>query len=361
MDRKLRCAIVGCGGIARSHANGYTVCPETEIVALCDLLPDKAERFATEHCPGATPTIYTDYHEMFAKEELDCVSVTVWNSEHAAISIAALKAGINVLCEKPMAMTAADAEEMLAVAKENGKLLQIGFVRRYENTTRHIQNLISDGFLGDVYYAKAQYLRRNGCPGGWFADKSFSGGGPLIDLGVHVIDLVRFLAGGPKPVSVYGYTFDNLGRNRAPRAIPEGGYRRDYEFGDRYDFKNDTEDFAGAIIRFDSGLVLQVEASFNLNLKSPVGQVDLFGTKSALQLTDHIELFGVVNDYYMNMTPQELPKNDFKTMFEKEIAHFADCVKNGTECIAPAEDGVTLMKILDAVYESAKIGHEVIL
>ena len=361
MSEKLRAAIVGCGGIARSHANGYTVCPDTEIVALCDLLPEKAQKFAEEHCPGATPKIYTDYHEMFAKENLDAVSVTTWNSEHAPITIAALEAGINVLCEKPMAMNTADAEKMKAAAEKSGKLLQIGFVRRYENTTRHIQNLIRDGFMGDLYYAKAQYLRRNGCPGGWFADKSFSGGGPLIDLGVHVIDLVRYLAGGPKPVSVFGYTFDNLGRNRAKYAIPEGGYRRDYEFGDRFHFVHDTEDFAGALVRFDSGLILNVEASFNMNLQAPSGQIDLFGTKSALTLTDHIELSGVVNDYYMNMTPVDLPKNDFKTMFEKELAHFADCIKNGTKCIAPAEDGVTLMRILDAIYESAKTCHEVIL
>lgn len=356
MDRKLRCAIVGCGGIARSHANGYTVCPETEIVALCDLLPDKAQRFATEHCPGVTPTVYTDYHEMFAKEELDCVSVTVWNSEHAAISIAALKAGINVLCEKPMAMTAADAEEMLAVAKENGKLLQIGFVRRYENTTRHIQNLISDGFLGDLYYAKAQYLRRNGCPGGWFADKSFSGGGPLIDLGVHVIDLVRYLMGNPQPVSVYGVTYDKL-KDR-PGIKKKGGYASETKT-EKPIF--DVEDLASALIRFDNGATLAVEAAFSLNIPKDVGRIELYGTKSGAVVDPEVHIYTEQNGYLTNVEMAHSTALSFDGLFENEIAHYVKCVTDGIPCRNPAEDGVAMMKILDAVYESARTGHEVVI
>ena len=356
MEKILKVAIIGCGGIARSHAEAYNNHPNVKLVACCDLLEDKARAFAEKYEIGA---YYTDYRELFEKEDLDAVSITTWNSAHKPIAIDALRAGLNVLCEKPMALNTAEALEMERAANETGKLLQIGFVRRFESTSEVIRNFYTGGTLGDVYYAKAQYLRRNGCPGGWFGDKSFSGGGPLIDLGVHVIDLVRYLTGRPMPVSVYGYTFDNLGRNRAKHNIPKGGYKRDYEFAGKFDFRYTVEDFAGADIRFDNGLVLHVEASFNLNLKDNVGKIELFGTKSALQLDDHVELYGVVDDYYMNMTPQGLAKNERVQMFQGEIEHFADCCLNGTPCLAPAEDGVVLMKILDAIYESARTHRSV--
>ena len=143
---------------------------------------------------------------MMAKEELDCVSVCTWNAAHKGATIAALRGGANVICEKPMAMNAAEAEEMLAAAKETGKLLQIGFVRRFGKDADTVREFTDAGVMGDIYYAKATYLRRNGCPGGWFGDKAYSGGGPLIDLGVHVIDLTRYLAGNPNPISAYGVT-----------------------------------------------------------------------------------------------------------------------------------------------------------
>lgn len=347
----LRACIIGCGGIAHSHAHGYTLCPDTKMVACCDLLPAKAESFAREY---NIPRHYTDYREMLEQEKPDMVSVTTWNAEHKNASIAALCAGAHVLCEKPMAMDTQEALAMQEAAKKAGKILQIGFVRRFEPTTKVIQNLMADGALGEVYYAKAQYLRRNGCVGGWFGDKAYAGGGPLMDLGVHVIDLVRYLTGKPRFVDATGYTFSNLGRDRAMGNRPEGGLRRDHEFDGRIEFKYDVEDFAGAVIRFESGLVLHVEASFNLNLKENVSKVELFGTKAALTLTDRIELAGVVNDYYMDLTPVGLPKNETAKMFEAQIKHFADCCLNRASCIAPAEDGVALMEILDAVYASAE-------
>lgn len=135
--------------------------------------------------------------------------------------MAALNAGKNVLCEKPMATSVEDAEAMLDAAKKNGKLLQIGFVRRYGNDCALLQDLVKEGFFGDIYYAKASYLRRNGNPEGWFGDKSRAGGGPLYDLGVHVIDLVRYVEGNKKPVSVYGATWQKL-LNRPNLKTPKG-------------------------------------------------------------------------------------------------------------------------------------------
>lgn len=213
--KKLRVGIIGTGSISHLHMSGYKLLEErgiAEVVAVCDLdeakLESYAERYGVKHR-------YLDYNEMMAKEELDCVSVCTWNSAHKDATIAALRGGANVLCEKPMALNAAEAEEMLRVSRETGKLLQIGFVRRFGNDAQAVMQFRDAGTLGDIYYAKATYLRRDGCPGGWFGDKSYSGGGPLIDLGVHVIDLVRYLSGSPKPVTAFGVSYNNLGCGRA--------------------------------------------------------------------------------------------------------------------------------------------------
>ena len=293
---------------------------------------------------------------MVKNEQLDAVSVCTWNCAHAKCTIAALNAGINVLCEKPMATSAAEAEEMKAAAEKNGKLLMIGFVRRYGNDCAILKDLIEDDRFGEIYYTKATYLRRNGNPGGWFADSSKSGGGPVIDLGVHVIDRARYLMGLPKPVSVYAVTYDYL-KNRTNLKTnvgwrPEGSTKEDI---------CDVEDLASAMIRFDNGLVLSVEASFSLNIKEPKGDIEIFGTKAGAKLSPEVEIFTDEQGYLVNVSFDKDTSLSFDGLFAGEINHFVDCVKNGTPCIAPAEDGVVLMKILDAIYESARTGHEVVI
>ncbi len=349
---KLRVAIIGTGGISNAHIGGYQAIPEKcEVVAVCDLDEEKVKRYAEIN---KVPAYYTDYNEMLAKEKIDAVSVCTWNSSHKGATIAALKAGCKVLCEKPMAMNTAEAEEMLAVSKETGNLLMLGFVRRFGNDADLIRKFIDGGTMGDLYYAKACYLRRNGCPGGWFGDKEYAGGGPLIDLGVHVIDLVRFLAGGPKPVSVYGVTNNSLGSNRA-----SGG--QDWVSTTKGQFKYDVEDFASALIRFDNGLTLHVEASFNLNIKNDKGEIELFGTKAGAKINPQVEFFGDMNGVFVDVKPFGDSSLSFDGLFAREIDHFVECARGNAECISPAEDGVMLMKILDAIYESAKTGHEVVI
>ncbi len=349
---KLRVAIIGTGGISNAHIGGYQAIPEKcEVVAVCDLDEEKVKRYAEIN---KVPAYYTDYNEMLAKEKIDAVSVCTWNSSHKGATIAALKAGCKVLCEKPMAMNTAEAEEMLAVSKETGNLLMLGFVRRFGNDADLIRKFIDGGTMGDLYYAKACYLRRNGCPGGWFGDKEYAGGGPLIDLGVHVIDLVRFLAGGPKPVSVYGITNNSLGSNRA-----SGG--QDWVSTTKGQFKYDVEDFASAFIRFDNGLTLHVEASFNLNIKNDKGEIELFGTKAGAKINPQVEFFGDMNGVFVDVKPFGDSSLSFDGLFAREIDHFVECARGNAECISPAEDGVMLMKILDAIYESAKTGHEVVI
>ena len=350
---KLRIAIIGTGGISHSHMGGYkALTDKCEVVAVCDLDEKKAKAYAEKY---SVPAYYTDFNEMFANEKIDAVSVCTWNASHKPATIAALRAGCKVICEKPMAMNTAEAEEMLAVSKETGNLLMVGFVRRFGNDADLIRDFRDGGTLGDIYYAKATYLRRNGCPGGWFGDKEYAGGGPLIDLGVHVIDLVRFLAGNPKPISVYGVTYNNLDPNRA------GGGQSWVSTTSGFEFKHNVEDMAAAMIRFDNGLTLSVEASFKLNIKQDRGEIELFGTKAGAKIDPQVEFFADMNGIFVDIKPFGNSALSFDGLFNREIAHFVDCCLGNCECISPAEDGVVLMKILDAVYESAKTGHEVVI
>ena len=341
----IKVGVIGTGGISGVHLGGYSRNPNAEIYALCDINEKNLAKRAEEYKVSRT---FTDYREMLALNELDAVSVCTWNSAHAECDIAALRAGNHVLCEKPMALNTAQAQEMEKAAKESGKLLMIGFVRRFGNDCAVLKDFIDSGSFGEIYYAKAQYLRRKGCPGGWFGDKSRSGGGPLIDLGVHVIDLCRYLMGGPQPVSVYGATFSKLGDRRHikdARGYSSTVVSKDDIF--------DVEDMATALIRFDNGAVLSVEASFSLNIEQDVGNIALFGPE--------LTIFTDMNDYLANVKLSQSTALSFDGLFDNEINHFVECIETGKPCRNPAQDGVTLMKILDGIYESARTGHEVLL
>lgn len=351
MSEKIKVGIIGTGGISNCHMGGYKALPElVDVVAVCDIDEEKVKKYAAKY---NVPRWYTDCREMMAKEQLDAVSVCTWNAAHKECTIAALEGGANVICEKPMAMNQFEALEMEEAAKKAGKLLVIGFVRRYGNDADILKSFIDSGDMGDLYFAKATYLRRNGCPGSWFGDKRYSGGGPLIDLGVHVMDLVRYLAGCPMPISAYGITNDKLGYNRVG-----GGQSWIGTSKGKFDYT--VEDFASAMIRFDNGLTMYVEASFNLNIKEDVGNIELFGTKSGAKISPDIEFYTDMNGQFVNIKPLNSSLS-FDGLFEREIAHFVDCVRNSKPSRAPAHDGVILMKMIDAIYESAQTGKEVII
>ncbi|MBQ7224819.1 MAG: gfo/Idh/MocA family oxidoreductase [Clostridia bacterium] len=232
---------------------------------------------------------------------------------------------------------------------------QVDLIKNNQNTLNN-PTFIENDKVGDIYYAKATYLRRNGNPGGWFGDKSRSGGGPLIDLGVHVIDLTRFLMGNPKPVSVYGATFHKLG-NR-PGVKSSVGYvsasRGNKDICD-------VEDMATALIRYDNGAVLSVEASFSLNIKNDSGKIELFGTKGGVKLDPEFEMYTDVNNYLANVTLNMTTALSFDGLFENEINYFVDAVVNDVDVSSIARDGKTLMQILDAIYLSAKEQREVLI
>ena len=349
----MKIGIIGVGTIAAFHIEAYQKNPNVEVYAFCDINEKRLKAMGEKY--GVT-RLYTDKDEMLKLEELDAVSVCTWNSAHAPCSIAALKAGKHVLCEKPMAMNADEARAMKQAADESGKLLMIGFVRRFGNDCSVVKDFLDNGEFGDLYFAKATSLRRHGAPGGWFGDKSRSGGGPLIDLGVHVTDLARYLAGNPKPVSVYGVTFNKLGDRRGMTGrdgyTSSGAGRQDIF---------DVEDLAAALIRFDSGLVLSLEASFSLNIKEDEGTIELFGTKAGAKLSPELEIFTDQNGHLINKSFFGSTALAFENLFQNEIDHYVACVRDGLPCRSPAQDGIEIMRILDAVYESARTGHEVVL
>lgn len=350
----IRIGVIGTGSISTVHLNAYRDNPDVHIQALCDLDPGLLKRRGRAYGVKKEHR-YTDFREMLEKEPLDAVSVCTWNSQHAPCTIAALEAGCHVLCEKPMAVSADEAVAMKEAADRAGKLLMIGFVRRFGNDCVLLKDLIDAGKFGEIYHAKATYLRRNGNPGGWFGDKERSGGGPLIDLGVHVIDMTRYLMGNPRPVSVYGATFKKLDRSGIKRV---GGYEA--AATSQADI-NDVEDFATAMIRFENGAVINVDASFALNIKQDVGRIELFGTRAGAKLEPELELYTEYGGHLSNQALTTPTALDFQGLFENEINHFIDCVKNGTPCRNPAQDGVEIMRILDAIYLSAETGREVLL
>lgn len=299
--------------------------------------------------------LFTDVEELLKLEELDAVSICTWNVSHASLAIKALKAGKHVLSEKPMAKSLQEAIEMQAAADHSGKTLMIGFVRRFGNDTKILQDFIKKDFFGDFYYAKAQYIRRHGNPGGWFCDQKRSGGGPMIDLGVHVIDMVRYLMGNPKVTSVYGATFQKLDRTTVydqPAYVSVS--KSDHDV-------NDVEDLATALIRFETGAVLSVETSYSLHTKEDSGTIELFGTKGGAKMNPSITLYTDMHGYMVDVGFKMDTALSFSGLFESEINHFIDVIQNNVPCLAPSEDGVEVMRILDAIYRSAKTGHEILL
>ena len=353
--KKLKVAVIGVGGISGGHITAYMANPNVELYAFCDINAERLKYMGERY--GIT-RLYTDEAEMLAElPELDAVSVCTWNSAHAPCTIMALNAGKHVLCEKPMATNVEDAEAMKAAAEKNGKLLMIGFIRRFSRDCNMVSELIQKNELGEVYYAKAVNLRRNGNPGGWFGEKARSGGGPLIDLGVHSIDLVRYLMGKPRAVSVYGATYDKLGA-RADIKTPKfyvAASKTDHDICD-------CEDLASVLIRFDNGATLAVEMSFALNVGQEENSVQIFGTKGGVKMSmDEVQVFSQLNGYLSNVSFEGETGLDMKGGFAGEINHFVDCIQTGAPCRNSADDGIELMKILMASYESAATGHEVIL
>jgi predicted dehydrogenase len=321
------------------------------VYAICDLNEDRARAKANAY--GASK-VFADYKELLAVPEIDAISICTWNDTHAAISIAALEVGKHVLVEKPLCQTVEEALRVQEAVRRSGRVLQVGFVRRYAGNTRVLKRFVEAGDLGDIYYAKASCLRRLGNPGGWFADKARSGGGPLIDLGVHMIDICWYLMGRPKVKSVSANTYNRLGNRANVKSLSF------YKAADYDAARNTVEDMASALIRFENGASLMVDVSFTLHAKKDELSVKLYGDKGGAELEPELFLVSESMDTILNISPQiDHPSFDFAGAFQSEIDHFIGSTLGRIETLSPVEDGVELMKMLCAIYESAAKGEEV--
>jgi predicted dehydrogenase len=342
--KKLRVGVIGTGGIAKhAHIPNYQKLDDVEVVALCDRNPE-AVRAAAEQF-GVKRT-YCEYAEMLAAEKLDAVSVCTPNAFHMAPTIAALEAGAHVLCEKPIAINAAQGRRMVAAARKAKRLLMMGFDMRWSPDAQYLKRCADAGMLGEVYYGEAAYMRRSGIPSwGVFADKKLSGGGPLIDVGVHMLDLALFLMGHPKPVAAYGAAYTKFGK----RADYFGG------FGPWDAEKFSVEDFGVGMVRFDNGATLMLKASWAAHIAEDEGYVMLMGTEAGLH-TSPARIFRQEQGALVNVTPSHLPQVD---LYAEEIAQFVRAIREGAPSPVPGEHGLTATQILDAIYKSAATGAEV--
>lgn len=351
MMSKVKIGVIGAGSISEAHLGAYVNNSKVELVAICDLNEDRAKAKAEKY--GAKK-VYVDYNELLADPEVEAVSICTWNNTHAEIAIDALKAGKNVLVEKPMTTDVDKALALEAAVKETGKKLQVGFVRRYSANTQVLKQFIDNGDLGEIYYAKATCFRRLGNPGGWFSDIERSGGGPLIDLGVHVIDVLWYLMGCPKVKSISGNTYNKLGNRKNIKNLSF------YKAADFDPEKNTVEDMANALIRFENGASLAVDVSFTLHAQKDDITVKLYGTKGGAEIEPSLAIISEKYDTILNMLPQvDNLSFDFVQAFQAEIDHFVDTCLGEKETLSPVEHGVEMTKILCGIYESAAKGKEI--
>jgi predicted dehydrogenase len=332
----IRVGIVGTG-IGRLHANGYKKCKDVEIRAFCDIDRERAERCAREY--GARD-VYTDYREMMNDSEIDAVSVCTPNALHAPVAIAAFEAGKHVICEKPIATNAEEGKAMVEAAKKAGKIFMMGFNNRFRGDTQLLKKCIEAGELGEIYYAKTGWIRRRGIPGlgGWFTTKSLSGGGPLIDLGVHVLDLTLWLMGNPKPTYVLGSSYAMFGPQMAK------------EQGGTYD----VEDLACGLVKLENGATIFVEASWQSHVERERVYTQLVGTKGGAEF-DPLRIYTDVNGNHADIQLQHPNLSGH----EMEIVHFVECIRENKTPIATGEHGVHIQLILDAIYKSTETGKGV--
>jgi predicted dehydrogenase len=342
---KVRVGIIGVGGIATSaHIPAYQkLADAVEIVAVCDVDEKRVKQVAEQF---NVPHTFTDYTEMVAMEELDAVSVCTPPRFHAPATIAALEAGKHVLCEKPMAMNATEAKQMVEAARRSGKILTIGFQSRHAPQAKSLKTFIDAGELGQIYFARALALRRRGIPSwGVFTSKEFNGGGALIDIGVHVLDLTLWLMGHPRPTRVLGSTYDYLGK------------RPGYNMWGPWNYKTfDVDDAAFALVKFENGATLILETSWALNIEKDEHGPMLAGTLGGATL-EPLRIYKEAHDHLLDITPmRRWPQ---VRPYDEEIKDFISAIRQGGEPLVKAEEALIVQQIVDAIYESSTTGDAV--
>ncbi|THF72825.1 Gfo/Idh/MocA family protein [Cohnella fermenti] len=349
---KLKVGVVGTGGIFRAvHGPGWSSHPSVDIVAMCDFRREAAEACAREY--GVT-RVYSDYTDMLEREKLDIVAVCTPNVYHSAVSIAALERGVHVFSEKPDAINPAEARRMAAAAARSGKLLMVMRNNRFMPASQFLKSYIESGQMGDIYTGRAGWIRRRGIPGrgGWFTTRELSGGGPLIDLGVHMIDLAMWLMGDPQPVAVSGAAYTKF----AHTTLADSAHS---QFGSAVENGTfDVEDLAAGFIRFANGATLQIEFSWASNIVEEMKFLELRGTSAGCSLRgDTLQLATEIEHTLCDIAPRF--GSGTGSSHSRNIHHFIECVLGREEPIIRPEHGVDMIEILTAIYESASTGAEV--
>ena len=354
--KKLRHAMIGMGNISQKHLNGYKKTENVETVAVCDInetVLDKGSE--TWGIPDKT----VDYKALLKRDDIDIVSVCVPNYLHAPVSIDALKAGKHVHCEKPMAMNAAEAAEMVKAAKDNNRTLMVGLNNRFTPHAQYVKSLVKSGWLGEIYFAKCGWLRRSGLPKkDWFRQKKLSGGGALIDLGVHFIDMTMYMMDYPEVDTVTAKTYCKFGGGENSLLLTLQGSPIEPLT------KFDVDDLAAGMICMKNDASLLFEISWASNIENEVYFYELYGTKGGLIFKvdvaegsgDKLKLFGLMNGQLVDL----VPRINASMYPVTEFSHFADIVSKGIPSeIAPTWQGVEMMRIIDAIYKSSETKRQV--
>ena len=358
MSKIFKVGIIGCGGIANAkHLLVLQYLKNVEIIAFCDIVKERAEK-AKETYGAPNSQVYTDYKELLKNEMVEVVHVCTPNRSHSVITVDALYAGKHVICEKPMAINAVEAKKMLDAAKETGKILTIGYQNRYRADSLYLKRACDNDDLGDIYYGKALALRRRAVPTwGVFLNEYEQGGGPLVDIGTHSLDLTLWLMNNYKPKMVVGSVFKKLGQQT------ETGNA----WGDWDTEKFTVEDSAFGYIVMENGATIVLESSWALNIVDcQEASTVLCGTKAGADMKNGLRINGVrYGKQYLEEVDLTTPgvafyegsNDDEPSVIEAKT--FYSAIENGTELVVKPEQAYVVTQILDAIYESAKTGHPV--
>ena len=356
MSKKLRIGIIGTGGIANAHLHSYLrMKDEVEIVGGSDIVPGKARAFFDK--AGLTDVKAFDNNDDLLALGLDGVSVCTYNTTHAECTIAALEAGVNVLCEKPMSVTLEDAINMYKKAKETGKILTIGFQPRYDPNMDLVREIVGSGVLGDVYYIQTGGGRRRGMPGGNFIRKDLSGVGALADIGCYSLDMVLSAIGYPKPLTVSAYAANKFGTN--PK------YHSEHDLFE-------VDDFSVALIRLEGDIALDFRMSWAMHMDS-MGDTMFFGTDAGLKVkpagTDTgwggawdgtIGPIYMYNDIAGQLSETSIPlRQPSEDRFFNKCKAFCDAIVSNGPAPIPTIESVYNQAIVDGIYRSSQLGKEV--
>lgn len=351
---KLRVAIIGCGAIANSaHIPNYMKNEDVEIKYFCDIIPEKADKAVEKY--GCGQAIY-DYHEILNNDDIDAVSVCTHNDFHSIISIDFMKAGKDVLCEKPAARTLKEAKKMQEVMHKTDRILSIGVVNRFNDAVNRIKKMIENGELGEVYHVYTSFRAHRSIPGlgGDFTTYSSSGGGALIDWGVHFLDLVLYCVGDPKPVSASGEAFSKLGKDMK-NYVYENMWAKDTSNIENGTY--DVEDSVTGIVRTENGPTITLHGAWAQNIGIEEMYIDFMGVKGGVRLW-----YGGNYTFYTTRDGaliEEKPKFPTRDHYSNEIDSFVNSCLTHTPNQATIDNAILTSKIMDGIYRSSNIHKEV--